>query len=295
VFDFRYHALSLVAVLVALGIGLLLGVAVGDKELVGSAQTDLAHGLRHDVNNARAQSRTLQKQLKQRQEFEEQAFPALVENQLVGQRVGLVFMGGASRDLYDNVRDAVVAAGGELRFTAGVREPPDIDGLAGRATGTRFATLADDNSLLRPFAERTGRSIAAGGALAGRIRSTLFDSFSGELDGVDAVVVARQGDGPGDDEHAGEIRDVEEGLVDGLNGTDIPVVGAERTDTDPSHVSWYRDRGVASVDDVDDVAGRVALVYALAGRADGAYGVKGSAEGILPRVVEGQVPTTTTG
>ena len=109
------------------------------------------------------------------------------------------------------------------------------------------------------------------------------------------MVVVRLGDGPGDDEHAGQIRDVEEGLVDGLNGTDIPVVGAERTDTDPSHVSWYRERGLASVDDVDEVAGRVALVYALAGRAEGAYGVKGSAEGILPRVVEGQVPTTTTG
>jgi hypothetical protein len=295
VFDFRYHALSLVAVLVALGIGLLLGVAVGDKELVGSAQTDLAHGLRNDVNNARSEARDLHKQLKQRQDFEEQAFPALVEGQLGGRRVGLVYMGGASRDLYDNVRDAVVAAGGELRFTAGVREPPDVNGLAGRAAGTRFATLADDDSLLRPFAQTAGRSIALGGALADRLRSTLFDSFSGTLDGVDAVVVARQGDGPGDDEHAAQIRDLEEGLVDGLNGTDVPVVGAERTDTDPSYVSWYRDRGLASVDDVDAVAGQVALVYALAGRADGAYGVKGSAEGILPRVVEGEVPTTTTG
>src|SRR5213079_2291924 len=143
--------------------GLLLGVAVGDKELVGSAQTDLAHGLRHDVNNARAQSRTLQNQLKQRQDFEEQAFPALVENLLVGQRVGLVFMGGASRDLYDNVRDAVVAAGGELRFTASVREPPDLSGLAGHAPNTRFSSLPDDASLVKSFGQRAGRSIAVGG------------------------------------------------------------------------------------------------------------------------------------
>jgi hypothetical protein len=293
VFDFRYHALSLVAVLVALGIGLLLGVAVGDKELVSSAQNDLAHGLRKDVDEARAQSSDLRKQLSRREDFEEQAFPALAEGQLVGQRVGLIFIGGASRDLYENVRDAVVAAGGDLRFTAAVREPPNLDGLAGRAQGTRYAGLADDGSLVRPFAERTGRSIALGGDLAGRVRSTLFDSFSGELDGVDGVVVARQGDGPNDEEHAKEIRDVEEGIVAGLEDANIPIVGAERIDTKPSHVSWYRDRGLASVDDVDDVAGRVALVYLLAGRADGAYGVKSSAEGILPRVVDGQATTTT--
>jgi hypothetical protein len=76
-----------------------------------------------------------------------------------------------------------------------------------------------------------------------------------------------------------------------MDATAVPVVGVERSDTKPSHVTWYRDRGIASVDNVDDVAGRVALVFALAGRASGAYGVKGTAEGILPRVVEGQTST----
>ena len=52
VFDFRYHALSLVAVLVALGLGLLLGVAIGDKELVSSANKDLVDDLRGDVRHA---------------------------------------------------------------------------------------------------------------------------------------------------------------------------------------------------------------------------------------------------
>jgi hypothetical protein len=292
VFDFRYHALSLVAVLVALMIGLLLGVAVGDKELVSNAKTDLAGKLSRDVQSAHRESDDLRAQLRQRQDFEQQAFPVLAENQLAGQRVGLIFLGGASRDTYDNVRDAVEAAGGQLTFSAGVREPPDLDGLAGRAQDTRYANLNHDADLIRPFAERTGRSIALGGQLARKTRSTLFDSFSGDLDGVDAVVVARMGDGPPDDQ-AAEVRAIEDGLVSGLGDTEVPVVGAERTDTKPSHVSWYRDRGLASVDDVDDVAGRVALVYALAGRADGAYGVKGTAEGILPRVVEGQ--TTTSG
>ena len=290
-FDFRYHALSLVAVLVALGIGLLLGVAVGDKELVSSAQTDLAKGLRHDLDNARTEADDLRKELGRRRDFEQQAFAPLVDGQLAGQRVGLIFLGGSSRDLYDAVRDAVVSAGGELRFTAGVREPPDLGGLAARASGTRYGALADDATLLRPFAERAGRSIALGGDLAGKVRSRFFDSFSGELDGVNAVVIARAADRTTDDAHAGEIRDVEEGLVAGLVATNIPVVGAEQIETTPSQVPWYHDRGIASVDDVDDIAGRVALVYALAGRAEGAYGVKSSAEGILPRVVEGQTTT----
>jgi hypothetical protein len=292
VFDFRYHALSLVAVLVALGVGLLLGVAIGDQELVGGARRDLVKGLRGDLSNARGKADDLQRQLNQRREFEDQAFPALVSGQLSGQRVGLVYLGGSSRDLYDDVRKAVDAAGGELRFSAGVREPPDVSALADRASGTRYGDLADDEQLLRPFAERVGRGLSLGGALAKHERSALFDSFSGDLDGIDAVVIARSGERNVDDRDAKQVDDLEKGLIAGMDATSIPVVGVERTDTDPSHVTWYRDRGIASVDDVDDVAGRVALVFALAGRASGAYGVKGTAEGILPRVVEGQATTS---
>jgi hypothetical protein len=292
VFDFRYHALSLVAVLVALGIGLLLGVAIGDQELVGGARRDLVKGLRGDLSNARGKADQLQAQLNQRHDFEDQAFPALVSGQLSGQRVGLLYLGNSSRALYDDVRQAVDAAGGELRFSAALREPPDVAGLADRAAGTRYATMAQDESLLRPFAERVGRGLSLGGALAGQERSTLFDSFSGNLDGVDAVVVARSGERSVDDQNAKQIDDLEKGLIAGMDATSVPVVGVERTDTKPSHVTWYRDRGIASVDDVDDVAGRVALVFALAGRASGAYGVKGTAEGILPRIVD---QTTTTG
>ena len=59
------------------------------------------------------------------------------------------------------------------------------------------------------------------------------------------------------------------------------VVGVESTDTSPSQIRWFRDRRVASVDDLDQVAGRAALVFALGG-ATGAWGVKDSAQALLP-------------
>ena len=79
---------------------------------------------------------------------------------------------------------------------------------------------------------------------------------------------------------------LEAGIVRGLNRTDMPVVGIEQLETEPSQIDWYRDRGLASVDSVDQLSGRAALVFALAG-ADGAYGLKSSAEALLPRVVGG--------
>jgi Copper transport outer membrane protein, MctB len=56
VFDFRYHALSLVSVFLALVLGLLLGVAIGDKGLVSSAEHDVRASLRGDVRKAQRES-----------------------------------------------------------------------------------------------------------------------------------------------------------------------------------------------------------------------------------------------
>ena len=44
-FDFRYHALSLAAVLFALAVGILIGVAIGDSNLVSSAQNGIVKNL----------------------------------------------------------------------------------------------------------------------------------------------------------------------------------------------------------------------------------------------------------
>jgi len=280
-----------VAVLVALGLGLLLGVAIGDKELVSSAKRDLVKDLRGDVHNANKRADALQAELRRRDDFERQAYPALVRDALAGERVGLVFLGSSSSDVYDGVRDALQGTGGELGFVGVVREPADVDGLARRAGGTRYAQLGADGDLLGPFAQRVGHGLVSAGELAKSERSALMSSFSGELDGVDAVIVYRSPARP-NDKDADAVDALEQGLVAGMRDANVPVAGVETTGTDPSQIGWFRDRGLPSVDNVDHVPGRAALVFLLAGDADGTYGEKSSAEGLLPRVVGS--PTTTT-
>jgi hypothetical protein len=50
-------------------------------------------------------------------------------------------------------------------------------------------------------------------------------------------------------------------------------------------VDWYRERGVSSIDNVDQVAGRAALVLVLAGGGTGAYGVRPGAQALLPETL----------
>lgn len=287
-FDARYHALSLVAVLIALAVGLLLGVAIGDSGLVSSAREDVEDSLRGDVRAAQAEADGLRDDLAVRRSFEERAYPALIADRLPGARVGLVFLGEADDAIGDSVREALEGTGGELRSVAVLRRPPDLEELAGRSRGSRYVGLrADPDSLLGPFGERIGRQWVEGGQLVERVRPALTGSFSGDLTPLDAIVVARAE--PAEDrpqDEAGWSDDLEDGFVEGLAAADRPVVGVERGETDPSQVAWYRDRDLTSVDDVDDIAGRAALVFALAG-AEGAFGTKDTAEAILPATDDG--------
>ena len=286
-FDFRYHALSLVAVFLALAVGLLLGVAIGDAGLVSSAKRDIEGNLRSSVRSARSDAESLQQTLDQRDDFAKQVYPDLVGDRLAGQRVGLVFLGGASDRDVDLVRDALENTGAVLRNVAVLREPPDLDALASRAGTSRYNALAADPSLLGDFGTRMGQQYVDGGTLIQNERSSLLSSFSGDLGGVDEVIVARSDAGDkiegADGDHA---RTLEDGFVAGLTGTDRAVVGIERSDADPSQIGWYKARSLSSVDSVDLVSGRTALVFSLAG-ADGAFGIKPSAEALLPRVVSG--------
>ena len=63
VFDYRYHALSLAAVLLALAVGVVIGVAIGDSDLVSSAKSGIVHDLKEEVAGAQQHAGELSTQL----------------------------------------------------------------------------------------------------------------------------------------------------------------------------------------------------------------------------------------
>ena len=275
--NFRYHALSLVAVFLSLAIGLLLGVAIGDKGLVSSAEQDVRASLRGDVREAQAERDDARLALQERQQFEHDAYPALVGGRLAGLRIALIELGGPSDRIWNLTKDALEGSGAKLASVSVIREPLALDELASAAHGTRYEQLAEDAELLHPFATRLGIQFTQGGRLLRAVRRDLLLQGSGALAGADGVVVVRntpQLDG----EEADAVDTFEDGLMRGLRVDDVPVVGVETTDAETSQVEWFKDHELSSVDDLDDPIGRAAVVFALAGQR-GSFGVKPSADG----------------
>lgn len=281
----RYHAASLAAVFLALAIGILIGVGLGHNVLSG-AQKDLEKSLKSDLANTRGRNQALQGELNQEREFGQQIYPGLVGNLLSGKRIAVVALGGLPDDIKGDIESVV---GGDsptaarLAEVAVVREPPDMHGLAADAKGTPWAQVAHDPNDLTALARRFGESLVAGGPTFARYRDPLLSGISGRPGGISGVILVR--DRPTDlGSRQSQATDrLEQGILTGLQrSASVPVVGVERSDTDPSSIGFYGSAGLrATVDSIDLVSGRVALAYALDG-AEGNYGVKSTADRLLP-------------
>jgi hypothetical protein len=283
-FDYRYHALSLAAVLLALAVGVLIGVAIGDSNLVSSAQNGIVRNLRAEVRESQQSLEHVGSHLSEEKTLATDLWPFAVHGVLSGKSIGLVFLGGSSDKIDALVRDGVGKAGGSVKAVLAVQEPFDSTGVAAQATGTRYTALTSDPALVRQFGVRMGKQLVSGGQLLERVHTRLLSSYDGELGKLDGLVVVRSDPAGMSQEAAKSTGELESGLIAGVASQGIPAVGVELSGTEPSQVPWYKAENLASVDDLDTIAGRAALAFALAGD-HGAYGVKPTADALLPSVL----------
>jgi Copper transport outer membrane protein, MctB len=279
VFDLRYHVASLAAVFLALIIGILVGVGIASQTTVEESERRLLEqqiaDLRGDLEGANAQVDLLQQQQEAGRSYIEESYPVVMNGRLRGVRVGLLFIGPASSELGDAVtRTLTDASGPALVRRRALKLPIDTQAL--------YSAIPAElgSPTLEEIGRQLGREFVTGGETP--YWNALFnviveDSLGASDREVDAVVLAQTAR----IDHPPTGRLVA-GLYAGLTGRDVPVVGIERTDEDPSRVAVYRTRDLSSVDSVDSPLGRIALAALLAGGEEGHYGVKETADDVVP-------------
>ncbi len=104
--SFRYHLVSIVAVLLALALGLLAGASVLDKGLVAT--------LERQTEQWERRARELQGEVETLRAFAEEAVPRLVAGRLVGTQVVVVTQDGVDGDLLAGAQRALADAGASI-------------------------------------------------------------------------------------------------------------------------------------------------------------------------------------
>jgi hypothetical protein len=276
----RYHAASLAAVFLALAIGILIGSQIGG-DILDNTRKDLESSLTKDLDSARAEIDDLEQELAWANEFGDSVYPSLTSLRLQDERIGLIGFGSLPSGITDRVERAIEPTSAELVAVGVVRQPPDLADLADSLDGTRFNRLERRPLLLSPYGTTVGRQLVTGGRILQLSRSALMSESSGQFGGLDGLIIYRGDPGELSTADADLTARLDDAMIEGMRTTRAGLVGVEEVSTDPSSVTYFAERGLSSVDNLDLPAGRVSLVYALAG-AQGSFGVKESSDRLLP-------------
>lgn len=131
--DFRYHVVSIVAVFLALAVGLVLGAS-----FLSSAQIDILKGQITSANNAKSSlendNRAMQNANKQLQEYINETKENLVNNQLFNGYVVVVRAAGSDDGSTDSVvalaKRAAATITADITINGTFTDPTDADQLA---------------------------------------------------------------------------------------------------------------------------------------------------------------------
>ena len=276
----RYHATSIVAVFLSLAIGILIGAEFGGDALT-STRKNLEASLVGNLQDARSRSDELSGELGRANELGDRVYPVLTRGRLAGRRIGILALGGLPSEVSGAVEEALGPTGAQLVAVGVVREPVDVNGLAGDLSQTRFSDLRTDPDTLTELGTGLGRQLVIGGTLPEVVRGHLFSRASGDFGRLDGLIVVRnqpQDMGPVQRASAGQF---ESALLGGMTATRISAVGIETSSTEPSSISFFQGNDLSSVDDVELTAGKLAMVFAMLGT-EGSFGAKSSADRLLP-------------
>ena len=280
-FDLRYHVVSLAAVFLALTIGMLVGVGLAASTDVGESERRVLEernaDLQQRVNDLSAEADLLRRQRDAAEAYTKATYRSVMDGRLRGVRVGLLFVGQADESARVSVQQTLDdgSAPGLVRMRA-LKLPVDGAEMQ-QALEPQFSGMSADD-----VGRRLGEEFVNGGetpfwdALEPVI---VEDQHGAGTDELDAVVVSHTVVTAKDD-----TQRLIDGLYAGLAAAGVPAVGIERTDARPSRIPVYRTNRVSSVDAADTQVGRVALAVLLAGGSEGHYGLKETADGVLPRV-----------
>ncbi|MGN6609263.1 MAG: copper transporter [Jatrophihabitans sp.] len=298
--SFRYHLVSIIAVFLALA----LGIVVGTTLLNGP----VTNRLRDDVNSLKQQRTDLNNQLKELQtqvddagEFASTYGGQLVSGSLANTNVVLLALPGASTDEEDAIARVIAAAGGKVSGRVGLNsqyvDPGSGDRIRqfavgpARPIGLTLPTSQDAGelagALLSYVLTGHGQGTDLRSVLGGFAQLQVLSTDGNTVTPSESIVVVGNG-GLRPDSYAGAV---ELALVTALTKykAHVVVAGDAATAKPGGIVALVRGSatraGASTVDNADSGAGQVSTVLTLAAADQqqvGHYGTGAGADALFP-------------
>lgn len=286
--DLKYHITSIVAIFLALGLGILIGSSIVGDNLLVDQQKKMIDRLEEQFYVLRDRDKKLEADneykdtiIRNYENYSQTVLPLLVADRLKGYKTAVIVTGDS--EVPAGMANALSIAGAEVVSKTVVLANMNLDSAELRKGLLEFYNLEEDTSrdTLRHYV-----AISLATAISGKAEPSVISfleennlvKFSGENSiTVNGVILL----GGAHNLNSYLAESFDQGLIAYFNEQGIRVFGVEQFRVGHSYIPVYQQNNISTVDNIDLSPGQISLVLAMEGEA-GNYGMKATAQKFMP-------------
>ena len=285
--NMKYYIVSIGAIFIALGIGMLVGFNLNYDQEMSKQQANIISDLDKKFDNLKEKNDTLEKDLakiteeyNKSIEFIDANFDKILVNELLDKNIGVIST-NQSEDYTKDIEETIVKANGNIAFNIAIKNTIYDEKKLEEVSTKLGLEIKDANDIVTYILDSLN-STDAKVKLASLEELELIkvNDINNEYMSYDSVVLAGGSDSKTSKD---DFEKIDKFLISKLKEEKKSVVGVEKSTTTNSYIELYSNEKVSTVDNIEQKSGKLAMVILLKdSNILGNYGILDTAQSTLP-------------
>ncbi|SHH08558.1 copper transporter [Tepidibacter thalassicus] len=281
--NIKYFVVAMCSIFISLGIGILIGFNLNSNGIFNEQQTQIIQDLENRFEIIKTENEKLEdsilnltKKNENLNKYIENTFDYVIDAKLEGKNIGIV---KTTEDyFYPNVKEFIDKAKGNVVFDIVIKdkllEDTDLSVLNKEFNISLNNKYELVNYIMKLIYEDKNVEL-----LNKLNEKGIIEVKTLNLDYVNLDTVILEGGSIQKNESKLEV--IDNNIIQYFKNNNVKLLGAERSDVENSYISFYKKSKISTIDNLDEVMGKISLIMVLEGKT-GHFGIKDTADEFTP-------------
>ncbi|NLJ72743.1 MAG: copper transporter [Syntrophomonadaceae bacterium] len=288
--DIKYHIASIVAVFLALGLGILIGSTIVGDEILVDQQKKMLDRLEEQFTLIKDRETQLisdnnykDEVINNYENFSQILLPPLVKGRLEGEKVAIVVTNNT--DIPSGLINTLTIAGAKVVSKTVVLTNISLANEEILTKLKQYYNINEDidniEAVIRGYIGGSVSTVLLNADDYGIIeflQENQLINFTGDYETDISKVIILGGSNSLENNYAA---DFDTSLIQHLDNHGLKVYGVEKSKAEHSYMSYYQKFNITTIDNIDLSPGQISLIFAIEGEL-GHYGTKATAQKFMP-------------
>jgi hypothetical protein len=282
VINLKYYVITIVAIFLAIGIGIFIGIMLDGQDLIVAQQKEIVSQLESKFDEFKIKQDSLQEKIDvlnlekdKNEKFLNSIYPEFVEDQL--KDLNVIVLETSEHYDYSGINDAFKKAGvsgvTNMIMKEGNRE--EIVAIA-----QEFGIPETSEDLEEQIVKKFCDVLVSGNdkAFIEKLKEKKIIDYTDDFFvPADYIVIA----GGSIDKNQGMLNKFDKTIINYIKSKNVPIMAVEKLEVAYSNISEYKKLRISTVDNVDTVIGKISMLMVVSGQ-EGHFGEKETADNLVP-------------